>query len=66
MSHLIPNLKCHIESGSPFLFKEVIEMETYYILEVKSEGLEILSDVLNGKFIFKETSYSLGIGGKMG
>jgi hypothetical protein len=50
----------------PCIFREVIAMKTYHISGVELDRLEILSDVLNGKFIFKETSYSLGIGGKMG
>jgi hypothetical protein len=45
----------------PCLFREVIAIKTYHILGVGLDRIEILSDVLNNKFILKETSYTLGI-----
>jgi hypothetical protein len=47
MSHLIPNLKCHIE------------MKKNQISGVELDSLKILSDVLNGKLTLKEASFSL-------
>jgi hypothetical protein len=59
MSHLIPNLKCHIEEYPPCIFREMIAMKTYHISGVELDRLKILSDVLNGKLTLKEASHAL-------
>jgi len=43
MSHLIPNLKCHIERVSSLYFREVIAMKKCQISGVELDRLKILS-----------------------
>jgi len=59
MSHLIPNLKCHIERVSSLYLQGGDCNENIPYLGVELDRLKILSDVLNGKLTLKEASQAL-------
>jgi len=44
MSHLIPNLKCHLDRVPPCPLREVIAKKIYQISRVELDRLKILSD----------------------